>query len=736
MLTRASGRKRQAKQVEGDEQATTPTVAASNQARPAKKRKVQNSNPDITENKPVTRVRRKGVLKEMLEMPLDILFEIFGELRPQDLLALSRTTKDFRNLLISKSSIHFWKAAFENAPELPAAFPGMNELAFANLLFSNHCHNCFKANVRNVFWVFRARFCNGCKNKRLLKFDLSTKMKHLGLLKKGSQFVYEFLPVILLNPNTQRYYQQEHQYLVDKEWVEELKKSWKGLLTSSNGETDQHILDERRDFIQRNREAAYACSEWYSKKLDQHEAKLDQLRADRLSAILDRLRDLGYGVEIDNYSEETEKALREEKIVREPKLLTDRMWLNLQPTAVKIMDGVRNWRIDEEYKSTLRSRMSMVINSLTKFRGRVYGDINFPSPMDFLSIPCIRSIIEVPAEVTFTLEGFMDKINPMLPEILEEWRKSVDAHLVHLIKPKSDIPKEVDPLSIAIGQFFFCESCRQPLIYPNIRAHSCLLDDVDQEDTEDVYEAALWLAFDNPFSREYIEPNLFIKPRHLILENIISMANIVEKVLTVLGYDAGQITLKELEGVATLMVCTSCENYKPWFRQVMDWRTMILHAISQHQNLDSFSARLATDAEVKKISTLKERNYNGSRDNHVDYYMCAHCDDFDDFVAKYKITAHLSNNHNISRPSDEIEEHDVIESSDTFASFRTESAPFRPLISRKDFGYKFAWDIFEAEAAGYGTVCDFDDLDKKSSAGTETVGTDTHRLSENVEVEP
>ncbi|KAI0786961.1 hypothetical protein C8Q75DRAFT_892810 [Abortiporus biennis] len=740
MLTRAA-RKRQATHAEEDnEYTTTPTVAPL-QVPAIKKRKVQKSNTDDSEKQPVKRVRRKGVLKDMLEMPLDILFEIFGELKPQDLLALSRTTKDFRNLLISKSSVRFWKAAFENAPELPPPFPGMNEIKFANLLFSNHCHNCFKPNIRTVFWVFRARLCNDCKNERLLHCEGYSTLDSLGILKKSYEDAREYLPVIIPEVKGRRRYYHHRPYFVDREWVEELKQKWKHF-KQLDKEAFKSTLEERRQFIKQNIEAARVCAKWYSNKLDERVDELDQLRADRFSAILDRLRGLGYGVEIDKYSEETEKALKQEKLVREPKLLTDRTWLNLQSTAVTRMNEVRTWRIDKEYKEALRSRIVMVIDSLTRLRGRVYGDVNFPSPMDFLSIPCIRSIIEVPTEVTLTLEDFMDKINPMLPEILEDWQKSVDAHLVRSIKSKSNIPKEVDPLSIAIGQFFFCKYCSKPLIYPNVRAHSCTLYGVNRNDTKDVYESVLRLVFDDSSSRQYTEPNLFIRPRQLIQGNIVSMATIVEKVIAALGYVAGQTTLKEMEGIATLMVCIDCENCIPSIREVVDWRTMILHAISQHRNSKSFSARLATEAEVEMISTLeKEPCYNGSRDhlnncyNHNDYYMCAHCDDLLDFVSKQKIKSHLSNNHGISTTHDEINECDVIESSDTFASFQTESTPFRELISDQllDGGDSsgWSWRIRNALEKGYGVVCNFDELEKKNRR----VAPEAVRLSEGHEAD-
>ena len=49
--------------------------------------------------------------------------QILGHLRPLDILHLARTTKEFRQILLHKSSISVWKAARANVPDLPDRFP-------------------------------------------------------------------------------------------------------------------------------------------------------------------------------------------------------------------------------------------------------------------------------------------------------------------------------------------------------------------------------------------------------------------------------------------------------------------------------------------------------------------------------------------------------------------------------------------------------------------------------------
>lgn len=61
-------------------------------------------------------------------------------LEPLDLVALARTSKLFRDFLVSEKSVQFWNAARRNVDPLPERPEAMSEPAFISLLFSAHCH--------------------------------------------------------------------------------------------------------------------------------------------------------------------------------------------------------------------------------------------------------------------------------------------------------------------------------------------------------------------------------------------------------------------------------------------------------------------------------------------------------------------------------------------------------------------------------------------------------------------
>ncbi|KAG8755252.1 hypothetical protein FRC12_010951 [Ceratobasidium sp. 428] len=88
------------------------------------------------------RQTRKGRVDGFLMLlPIEIFSEILGWSHPGDLLALSRTNKSFRRVLIQRSSQFMWRRAENNLAEmgLPECPPHTNEPSYAALLFTKNC---------------------------------------------------------------------------------------------------------------------------------------------------------------------------------------------------------------------------------------------------------------------------------------------------------------------------------------------------------------------------------------------------------------------------------------------------------------------------------------------------------------------------------------------------------------------------------------------------------------------
>ncbi|KAF9479808.1 hypothetical protein BDN70DRAFT_806377 [Pholiota conissans] len=104
----------------------------------------------------------QGVLRKMVEMPMDMLFEIISHLDPLDLLHLAQTAKPLRSVLMKCSSRCVWKSAFSNVVGLPKCPDDLNEPQYATLMFVNICSTFTPAYNIHVSWYARLRACNDC----------------------------------------------------------------------------------------------------------------------------------------------------------------------------------------------------------------------------------------------------------------------------------------------------------------------------------------------------------------------------------------------------------------------------------------------------------------------------------------------------------------------------------------------------------------------------------------------
>ncbi|THU81978.1 hypothetical protein K435DRAFT_692490, partial [Dendrothele bispora CBS 962.96] len=95
--------------------------------------------------------------------------QIFGHLEPLDILRLSRTSRDLRNLLTSRSSEHVWRNARLNVEELPSLPTDLNEIQYAKLVFDAICQVC-GTHCHSVYWDCRIRCCQKCARQTCVLF--------------------------------------------------------------------------------------------------------------------------------------------------------------------------------------------------------------------------------------------------------------------------------------------------------------------------------------------------------------------------------------------------------------------------------------------------------------------------------------------------------------------------------------------------------------------------------------
>ncbi|GAA5978522.1 hypothetical protein JCM5350_003129 [Sporobolomyces pararoseus] len=112
---------------------------------------------------------RAGKLQSMVDLPVDLWFQIAENLDPQSLLQMGRANKMMRSLFASKSNSQgLWNIVKRSVhlPELEAT--DFNDLALTNLIYDRDCHICGKGRAVLVDYALRKRWCKKCRSASLV----------------------------------------------------------------------------------------------------------------------------------------------------------------------------------------------------------------------------------------------------------------------------------------------------------------------------------------------------------------------------------------------------------------------------------------------------------------------------------------------------------------------------------------------------------------------------------------
>ncbi|QRV87484.1 reticuline oxidase [Ceratobasidium sp. AG-Ba] len=294
------------------------------------------------------RLRRRNKLGNLANInlvPLDIFTEITSYLNPLDILNLSRTTKYFRTLLMRSSAVHIWHAAERNIPGLPKCPAHMSEPAYAALVFVRACTYCgTTANVpKSPNPELYVRLCGACVDSNVMNFQLvptivqpyvmtSSHIKSHAAhndtfcLRDDVNFVTnKLLELMSLNDST-----------AGDRWKVEMRKE----------------LDTRRTHSEQLRQYLVTVETI-------REDDLESMKKHRLLAIRNRLTQEGWEeTDIDHIHPTVERRWRQ--LVWQAKPLTDRIWGNLYPKLLPILQVTKDKRLVREAEENRASNHARV----------------------------------------------------------------------------------------------------------------------------------------------------------------------------------------------------------------------------------------------------------------------------------------------------------------------------------------------------------------------------------------
>ncbi|KAF9486481.1 hypothetical protein BDN70DRAFT_988035, partial [Pholiota conissans] len=229
----------------------------------------------------------RGKLKYLKEMPLDILSEIFSQLDPIGLVNISRTSKDFRAILLNRSSTSVWKSARANIDlPLPDCPNDLSKPQYAELLFekccvqvcNTHlfslvpCQYCQrKLGTIHISWTARKRICNKCIGEQCSEHQDGITFHATG----------------------------RHRSVIDY-YFSEFRKVWSEAYSKSTAKEEWRSskFNEHRTI----QEHAKLCERWLETCIERREALFEEQFQKRRNQITDRVMPLGWDDEVQKMS--------------------------------------------------------------------------------------------------------------------------------------------------------------------------------------------------------------------------------------------------------------------------------------------------------------------------------------------------------------------------------------------------------------------------------------------------
>ncbi|PPQ75930.1 hypothetical protein CVT24_002497 [Panaeolus cyanescens] len=609
--------------MEGASQTGQATMVAKGNTRKRKNKNDGGPQP----KKPKTYNLPKGFLKEVVNVPFDILCEIFKHLLPTDLLSLGRVSRSFRQLVKSPEFKSVWIESrsrwIPNPPECPE---GINEPMFAELAFGAGCLACNRKASRTLrVWQARTRLCTGCV---AATFASATFLECLKL----PPDIRDMVPTVDV-------YSRSRAYVGDaRVWAEEYhslktahdKDQWERAKL-------QHLLTLK--------EHERRCDDWVRKFKGRMAEETWAEENDRKSEIIEMAKADGWEGEILKTRNKTLPYTSHlQKICQKP--LTDASVKRARKEINNIMGELQEKRLVAEKKKLLRARMKRLRWEYKEVTERQWKGEGKPPPSvaDVFLVPHIRSVVlDTDAEGSIADEEFFTE--DTFPIIVEEARAIAREKLFQVIREGYEKMSEgntVDPVSVLNLATTMFSIKDQPGTFTLTKAtdHKTPIKEPEDMQKLDVVEKlALDVFYYGPWNA--LGTITFDIQGHQIVSALIKMC----------GLDPLTTTEEELSSVDPIFECLACNSMSEG-RMMLRWAGAASHFKSnaRHRlNYISKTLKVCTGEDLQKAKQVFEE-----ADERMAYakntrMRCKYCPSYGEI---HFMRRHLFEEHNVSYPKD------------------------------------------------------------------------------------
>jgi len=290
-------------------------------------------------------------------------------------------------------------------------------------------------------------------------------------------------------------------------------------------------------------------------------------------SIFEKLRQSGWGDELDKNDEFTLLSLTEHASVKKPQDLTDRIWSNIKQPLFDILKEIRRERLKVEHHNRLRKRANVVVGLLKAYTlERPVNDI-IPGPADICEMDEFKAVIkDTPDDVEVSQDAFEHAMG-RLPQLITEWRSAKDAELVRIMKASTALAPSEPQLTSQPGSdrmqlerattLFECKQCGTTVSYPRILMHHCTHSYSWHNHDVDDPRSILWeILLDVPWN---LGGKVGVKVQGKV---------IASQIVQSCGLDPDTASSQEMDELDARFECVKCFSDKSG-RYIMGWRMAV-----------------------------------------------------------------------------------------------------------------------------------------------------------------
>lgn len=279
------------------------------------------------------------------------------------------------------------------------------------------------------------------------------------------------------------------------------------------------------------------------------------------ASIWQRLRDTGWGDDLDKNNTYDLQPLMKHALVRKPQELTDRIWSNIKPTLIPILTDLREKRLERERVHTLKTRHVLAANVLKTYSlQRILTDI-IPGIPDVCEMPPFKTVIwDTPIDVEAKEIAFQSAAE-QLPQLVNQWRDDKDTELLHILDPSFELAKDRDQLDRATSQFH-CLKCNHAIAYPRILNHRCMT----------AYGHNKYEGLDKTLDRIW---NIISYQPWNFDKRLREARTKVRHVIACCLEEPDSATSEEMDRLDPRLECSHCSSVNRGGRLAMDWRSAV-----------------------------------------------------------------------------------------------------------------------------------------------------------------